>query len=94
MYTTTSLSDSLVSNLSQEIEFLRTRSKNIIEALKSCHNNNLKSRLEKELALHQTRTSSITSIAKELKEYYKESISIDLLHEISKRARKHQEINL
>jgi len=87
-------SESLVSTLCTEIEYIRNRTNNIKQSLKSCSNNQVYKRLLAELDSHRDRSLTIFSLSKSLILNNKKNLSVVFLIEICKRAiNHHQEIS-
>tara|TARA_Y100001968_G_C19387060_1_gene733444 strand:+ start:375 stop:653 length:279 start_codon:yes stop_codon:yes gene_type:complete len=79
-------SESIVLSLCKEIEYIKTRSKNINLALKTCHNKSLLYRLKLELNnLDKTRLK-IISISENMFNRNSKDLSFEFLLEISKRS--------
>ena len=87
-------SESLVTSLCREIEFIRIRKKIINDTLKYCRNENLSIRLNYELKSHETRVSCIYRATKGLLIDTDHSISLSFLKEVIQRASKNQQITL
>ena len=85
-------SESLLLSLSKEIEYIKSRSKNINYSLKTCQNKILTTRLTAELnKLNQNRLK-ILSISENLFKSNCNNLSIEFLLEITKRANSFQKI--
>ena len=85
-------SESLLLSLSKDIEYIKSRSKNINYSLKTCQNKILTTRLTAELnKLNQNRLK-ILSISENLFKRNCNNLSIEFLLEISKRANYFQQI--
>ncbi len=85
-------SESLLLSLSKEIEYIKSRSKNINYSLKTCQNKILTTRLTAELnKLNQNRLK-ILSISENLFKRNCNNLSIEFLLEITKRANYFQQI--
>ena len=85
-------SESLLLSLSKEIEYIKSRSKNINYSLKTCQNKILTTRLKAELnKLNQNRLK-ILSISENLFKRNCKNLSIEFLLEITKRANSFQQI--
>ena len=81
-----SYSESLVLSLCKEIEYIKSRSKNINYSLKTCQNKILSTRLRSELDKLNKNRLKILNIAEcMLKRNYKE-LSFEFLLEITKRS--------
>ena len=94
MYIITSTSESLVTSLCREVEFIRVRSKNISQSLRFCQNDTLSKRLLMELDKHQKRCMSIFLFSKDLITKRKNNLSVLFLIETTERALQHREISL
>ena len=80
-----SYSESLVLTLCKEIEYVKSRSKNINICLKTCNNKTLSKRLRLELdKLNQTR-SKILNISESMIKINSQDLSFEFLLEITKR---------
>ena len=87
-----SYSESLVLSLSKEIEYIKSRSKNINYSLKTCQNKILTTRLTAELnKLNQNRLK-ILSISENLIRKNCDELSFEFLLEIIKRSNCFQQI--
>ena len=87
-----SYSESLVLTLSKEIQYIKSRSKNINYSLKTCQNKILSTRLKSELnKLNQNRLK-ILSISENLIRRNCDELSFEFLLEITKRANSFQQI--
>ena len=85
-------SESLLLSLSKEIEYIKSRSKNINYSLKTCQNKILTTRLTAELnKLNQNRLK-ILSISENLFKSNCNDLSIEFLLEVTKRANSFQQI--
>ena len=85
-------SESLLLSLSKDIEYIKSRSKNINYSLKTCQNKILTTRLTAELnKLNQNRLK-ILSISENLFKRNCNNLSIEFLLEITKRANYLQQI--
>jgi len=83
--TIVSNSESLVLSLCKEIEYIKSRTKNINQSLKRCQNKNLTSRLDLELSKLKSKGKSIKMIAERLILNNGSDLSAKLLLEISHR---------
>ncbi len=82
-------SDSVVGSLCREINFLRCRSKSIIENMSYTYNGKLLLRLNSELKFIRRRSSEIISITNDLFNHsYYDKTSLRLLLELSNRSMK------
>ncbi len=85
-------SESLILSLCKEIEYIKSRSKNIKNSLINCQNKSLSRRLKLELAkLNKNRVSILKISEKMFKSNYN-NLSFELLLEITKRANSFQQI--
>ena len=85
-------SESVLLSLSKEVEYIKSRSKNINYSLKTCQNKILTTRLTAELnKLNQNRLK-ILSISENLFKRNCNNLSIEFLLEITKRANSFQQI--
>jgi len=85
-------SESLVLSLTKEIEYIKSRSKNINYSLKTCQNKLLSKRLKSELnKLNQNRLK-ILSISENLIRKNCDNLSFEFLVEITKRSNYYQKI--
>ena len=87
-----SYSDSIVSSLCKEIEFIKIRSKNINSSLKTCQNKSLTKRLKIELERLNINRLKILSISESMYEIKSNNLSLEFLLEITKRANLFQQI--
>ena len=87
-----SYSDSLVISLCKEIEYIRSRSKNINNSLKTCHNKILSKRLILELERLNNKRIKILNISKNLFDKNSKDLSLEFLLEITKRSNSFQQI--
>ncbi len=87
-----SYSESIVFSLCKEIEFIKTRSKNINISLKTCHNKNLSKRLKIELDKLNKNRLKILSISENLFNENSKDLSLEFLLEITKRSNSFQQI--
>ncbi len=79
-------SESIVLSLSEEIEYIRSRSKNINYSLKTCQNKILYTRLRQELNKLNKNRLKILNIAEIMFKRNCNELSIELLLEITKRS--------
>ena len=85
-------SESIVLSLTKEIEYIKSRSKNINESLKNCQNKILSTRLNLELKkLNQNRLKILT-ISENLINKNCTNLSFEFLLEITKRTNSLQQI--
>ena len=87
-----SYSESLVLSLCKEIEFIRTRSININNSLKNCHNKILSKRLINELEKLNKNRKKILNISENMFKNNSENLSFEFLLEITKRSNTFQQI--
>ena len=87
-----SYSYSLVLSLCKEIEYIRSRSKNINNSLKTCHNKNLSKRLILELEKLNKKRIKILNISENLLNKNSKDLSLEFLLEITKRSNSFQQI--
>ena len=85
-------SESLLLSLSKEIEYIKSRSKNINYSLKTCQNKILTTRLTAELNKLNHNRLKILSISENLFKRNCNNLSIEFLFEITKRANYFQKI--
>ncbi len=83
--TIVSNSESLVLSLCKEIEYIKSRSENIKQSLKSCQNKKLTCRLDIELSKLKAKRKSIKMIAENLFRNNNNDLSTELLLEITYR---------
>ena len=83
--TIASNSESLVLSLCKEIEYIKSRTKNITQSLKHCQNKNLTSRLDIELSKLKAKRKAIKNIAEKLFRNNSSGLSTELLLEITQR---------
>ena len=87
-----SYSYSLVLSLCKEIEYIRIRSKNINNSLKTCHNKILSKRLTLELEKLNKKRIKILNISENLLNKNSKDLSLEFLLEITKRSNSFQQI--
>ena len=85
-------SESLVLSLSKEIEYIKSRSKNINYSLKTCQNKILLTRLRTELNQLNKNRLKIMNIAESMFKINYNELSFELLLEITKRSNSFQQI--
>ena len=85
-------SESLVLSLSKEIEYIRSRSKNINYSLKTCQNKLLSKRLKEELNKLSKNRLKILNISENLFNKNCNELSFEFLFEITKRSNSLQQI--
>ena len=79
-------SDSLVANLSREVNLIRERCKKIIFSISSCHNRELKQRLISELVYLENRRKELLETANSMRSgNLYDYLSLEYLIEISSR---------
>ena len=81
-----SYSESIVLSLCKEIEYIRSRSKDINNSLKTCHNKILSKRLILELEKLNKNRLKILNISKNMFEINSNDLSYEFLLEITKRS--------
>ena len=87
-----SYSESLVLSLCKEIEYIKSRSKNINSSLRTCNNKSLSRRLRLELEkLNQNRLKILT-ISESMFKKNSQNLSFEFLLEITKRYNSFQQI--
>ena len=87
-----SYSESLVLSLCKEIEYIKSRSKNINSSLRTCNNKSLSRRLRLELEkLNQNRLKILT-ISESMFKKNSQDLSFEFLLEITKRSNYLQQI--
>ena len=87
-----SYSESIVLSLCKEIEYIRTRSKNINNSLKTCHNKILSRRLILELEKLNKNRLKILKISENMLNKNSNDLSFEFLLEITKRSKLIQQI--
>ena len=87
-----SYSYSLVVSLCKEIEYIRSRSKNINNSLKTCQNKILFKRLILELEKLNKKRIKILNISENLFNKNSKDLSLEFLLEITKRSNSFQQI--
>ena len=87
-----SYSESLVFSLCKEIEYIRIRSKNIKNSLKTCHNEILSKRLSLELEKLNKSSQKILDISENMFKDKSKDLSFEFLVEITKRSNSLQQI--
>ena len=85
-------SESLVLSLSEEIEYIKSRSKNIIYSLETCQNKILSTRLRLELKKLNNNRLKIINIAETMIKINCNELSFEFLLEIIKRSNSFQQI--
>ena len=85
-------SESIVLSLSKEIEYIKSRSKNINYSLKTCQNKILSIRLRSELNKLNNKRLKILNISERMNKLNNEKLSIEFLLEIAKRSNCFQQI--
>ena len=81
-----SYSESIVLSLCKEIEYIRSRSKNINNSLKTCHNKILSRRLILELEKLNKNRLKILKISESMLKKNSNDLSFEFLLEITKRS--------
>ena len=87
-----SCSESIVLSLCKEIEYIKIRSKNIKNSLKTCHNESLSKRLKIELDKLNKNKLKILTIAESMFKRNSEDLSFEFLLELTKRSNTFQQI--
>ena len=87
-----SYSESIVLSLCKEIEYIRSRSKNINNSLKTCHNKILSRRLILELEKLNKNRLKILKISENMFKKNSNDLSYEFLLEITKRSNLIQQI--
>tara|TARA_B100000945_G_C20329146_1_gene571497 strand:- start:703 stop:984 length:282 start_codon:yes stop_codon:yes gene_type:complete len=85
-------SESLVLSLCKELEYIKNRSKNIINSLRNCQNKILTTRLRSELDTLKKSRLKILSISESMLKKNCNELSFELLLEITKRSNSYQQI--
>ena len=85
-------SESIVLSLCKEIEYIKIRSKNINNSLKTCHNKILSKRLIVELEKLKKNRLKILNISENLFSKNSKDLSFEFLLEITKRSNSFQQI--
>ena len=87
-----SYSESLVLSLCKEIEYIKSRSKNINNSLKTCNNKSLSKRLRLELENLNKNRLKILTISENMFKQNSQDLSFEFLLEITKRSNSFQQI--
>ena len=87
-----SCSESIVLSLCKEIEYIKTRSNNINNSLKTCHNKTLSKRLRKELYKLNKNRLKILTISESMFKINPQDLSLEFLLEFTKRSNSFQQI--
>ena len=85
-----SYSESLVLSLCKEIEYIKSRSKNINSSLKTCNNKSLSKRLRLELEKLNKNRLKILTISENMFKQNSHDLSFEFLLEITKRSNSFQ----
>ena len=85
-------SESLLLSLSKEIEFIKSRSNNIINSLKTCQNKILSNRLNLELNNLNKNKLKILNLAESMLKSQGGNLSFEFFIEITKRSNHFQQI--
>ena len=85
-------SESLVLSLSKEIEYIKSRSRNINYSLEICQNKILSTRLKSELNRLNKNRLKILNISEKMFKRNSNELSIEFLLELTKRSNSLQEI--
>ena len=88
----TSYSESIVLSLCQEMEYIKSRSKNINSSLKTCHNKALMKRLRLELDKLNKNRIKILAISESMFRRNSQDLSFEFLLEMTKRSTSLQQI--
>ena len=80
-------SESVVLSLSKEIEYIKSRSKNINYSLKICQNKILSTRLKSELNRLNKNRLKILNISEKMFKRNRNELSIEFLFELTKRSK-------
>ena len=87
-----SYSESLVLSMCKEIEYIKSRSKNINISLKTCNNKSLSKRLRLELEKLNKNRLKILKISEIMFKNNSQDLSFEFLLEITKRSNSFQQI--
>ena len=87
-----SYSESIVLSLCKEIEYIKNRSKNINDSLRTCHNKNLSKRLRLELDKLNKNRLKILTISETMIKRNSQDLSFEFLFEMTKRSNSYQQI--
>ena len=87
-----SYSESIVLSLCKEIEYIKSRSKNINTSLLTCHNKSLSKRLRLELDKLNKNRLRILKISESMFKINSKDLSFEFLLEITKRSNSFQQI--
>jgi len=85
-------SESIVLTLCKEIEYIKIRSENINNSLKTCHNKTLSKRLKLELNRLNKNRLKILKISESMFKRNTQNLSFELFLEISRRSNSFQQI--
>ena len=85
-------SESLILSLCKEIEYIKSRSRNINSSLKTCNNKSLSKRLRLELEKLNKNRSKILKISENMFKQNSQDLSFEFLLEITKRYNYFQQI--
>ena len=85
-------SESIVLSLCKEIEFIKIRSKNINNSLRTCHNKMLSKRLRLELDKLNKNRQKILTISEGMFKKNSHNLSFEFLLELTKRSNSFQQI--
>ncbi len=81
-------SNTVIGNLAREVNFIRSRTKNILNSILNCKDKSLSHRLNNELMYLESRRLEILTIASCIKNDYPiDSLSIEFLIELCRRAK-------
>ena len=87
-----SYSESIVLSLCKEIEYIKIRSKNINNSLRTCQNKALSKRLRLELGKLNKNRLNILNISEGMIRKNSQDLSFEFLLEITKRSNSYQQI--
>ena len=87
-----SYSEAVVTSLSKEIEYIKSRSRNINYSLKICQNKHLSTRLKSELNKLNKNRLKILNISENMLKRNCNELSFEFLLELSKRSNSLQQI--
>ena len=87
-----SYSESIVLSLCKEIEYIKIRSKNINNSLRTCQNKALSERLKLELGKLNKNRLNILNISESIISLKSQDLSFEFLLEITKRSNSFQQI--
>ena len=85
-------SDSIILSLCKEVEYIKSRSKNIKQSLKNCQNKLLSKRLKLELYKLNSKRLKILNISEQMFNKNCNELSYEFLLEMAKRSKSFQQI--